>query len=156
VIGSGTVLGSFIISLVLFLQKDFGTVPYFDFIQVDTLRIPFSFQIDPLSSVFLLIITGVGFLIHVYSASYMHGEERPHFARYFAYLNLFVFSMLLLVLGSNFVIMFIGWEGVGLCSYLLIGYWFSNVEYTKAAKKAFVMNRIGCPMLWQALRRYRR
>jgi NADH-quinone oxidoreductase subunit L len=143
VIGSGTVLGSFIISLVLFLQKDFGTVPYFDFIQVDTLRIPFSFQIDPLSSVFLLIITGVGFLIHVYSASYMHGEERPHFARYFAYLNLFVFSMLLLVLGSNFVIMFIGWEGVGLCSYLLIGYWFSNVEYTKAAKKAFVMNRIG-------------
>jgi NADH-quinone oxidoreductase subunit L len=73
----------------------------------------------------------------------MHEERRDHFARYFAYLNLFVFSMLLLVLGSNFVIMFIGWEGVGLCSYLLIGYWFKNVDYTRAAKKAFVMNRIG-------------
>jgi NADH-quinone oxidoreductase subunit L len=73
----------------------------------------------------------------------MHGEERPHFARYFSYLNLFLFSMLLLVLGANYVIMFIGWEGVGLCSYLLIGYWFRNVDYTKAAKKAFVMNRIG-------------
>jgi NADH-quinone oxidoreductase subunit L len=128
---------------VLFLQKDFGTVSYFDFIHVDTLRIPFSFQIDPLSSLFLLIITGVGFLIHVYSSAYMHEERRDHFARYFAYLNLFVFSMLLLVLGSNFVIMFIGWEGVGLCSYLLIGYWFKNVDYTRAAKKAFVMNRIG-------------
>jgi NADH-quinone oxidoreductase subunit L len=110
---------------------------------VDTLRIPFSFQVDPLSSLFLLIITGVGFLIHVYSTAYMHEERRDHFARYFAYLNLFVFSMLLLVLGSNFVIMFIGWEGVGLCSYLLIGYWFKNVDYTRAAKKAFVMNRIG-------------
>src|SRR5688572_21766109 len=73
----------------------------------------------------------------------MHEERRDHFGRYFSYLNLFVFSMLLLVMGSNFVIMFIGWEGVGLCSYLLIGYWFKNIDYTKAAKKAFVMNRIG-------------
>ena len=73
----------------------------------------------------------------------MHEEKGEHFGRYFAYLNLFVFSMLLLVMGANYVIMFIGWEGVGLCSYLLIGYWFKNIDYTKAAKKAFVMNRIG-------------
>jgi NADH-quinone oxidoreductase subunit L len=92
---------------------------------------------------FLLIITGVGFLIHLYSTSYMHEEEGPHYARYFSYLNLFVFSMLLLVLGANFIILFIGWEGVGLCSYLLIGYWFKNVDYGYAARKAFIMNRIG-------------
>ncbi len=92
---------------------------------------------------FLLIITGVGFLIHVYSTSYMHEEKTEHFGRYFSYLNLFVFSMLLLVMGANYVIMFIGWEGVGLCSYLLIGYWFKNNEFNKAANKAFIMNRIG-------------
>ena len=91
--------------------------------------------------IMLLIITGVGFLIHVYSIGYMHHDEG--FARYFAYLNLFVFFMLLLVLGSNYAIMFIGWEGVGLCSYLLIGFWFKNIAYNNAAKKAFIMNRIG-------------
>jgi NADH-quinone oxidoreductase subunit L len=145
IIGSGTVLGSFIISLVIFLQGNFSATPikYFDFINVGSLQIPFAFQVDQLSTLFLLIITGVGFLIHVYSTSYMHGEKREHFGRYFAYLNLFLFSMLLLVMGANYVIMFIGWEGVGLCSYLLIGYWFKNIDYTKAAKKAFVMNRIG-------------
>ena len=88
-------------------------------LHVDTLTISLlHFKIDQLSSLFLLIITGVGFLIHVYSTSYMHEEPAKDFARYFAYLNLFVFSMLLLVLGANYVIMFIGWEGVGLCSYL--------------------------------------
>jgi NADH-quinone oxidoreductase subunit L len=146
IIGSGVILGSFVISLLIFLQVKAGhtaVVNLFDFIKVGKLSIPFSFQVDQLSSLFLLIITGVGFLIHVYSAAYMHEEEGQHFARYFAYLNLFVFSMLLLVLGSNLVIMFIGWEGVGLCSYLLIGYWFKNTDYTNAAKKAFVMNRIG-------------
>jgi len=145
IIGSGTVLGSFIISLMLFLQGNYSKTPvhYFDFINVGDLRIPFAFQVDQLSTLFLLIITGVGFLIHVYSTAYMHEERKEHFGRYFAYLNLFVFSMLLLVMGANFVIMFIGWEGVGLCSYLLIGYWFKNIDYTKAAKKAFVMNRIG-------------
>ncbi len=142
-IGCGVVLTSFIISLVVFFNKDFSVFSYFDFIKVDTLKIPFAFQIDQLSSLFLLIITGVGFLIHVYSAAYMHEEKREHYGRYFSYLNLFVFSMLLLVMGANYVIMFIGWEGVGLCSYLLIGYWFKNIDYTKAAKKAFVMNRIG-------------
>ncbi|HEX2630063.1 MAG TPA: NADH-quinone oxidoreductase subunit L, partial [Chitinophagaceae bacterium] len=103
----------------------------------------FAFKVDQLSSIFLLIITGVGFLIHLYSTSYMHEEKGEHYGRYFSYLNLFVFSMLLLVLGANFVILFIGWEGVGLCSYLLIGYWFKNPEYNKAANKAFIMNRIG-------------
>src|SRR5918993_603988 len=159
VIGSGTVLGSFIISVYAFFNLDAigggkqisgsagivgdPVLHYFDFINVGSLKIPFAFQIDQLSTLFLLIITGVGFLIHVYSTAYMHEEKREHFGRYFSYLNLFVFSMLLLVMGANYVIMFIGWEGVGLCSYLLIGYWFKNIDYTKAAKKAFVMNRIG-------------
>jgi NADH-quinone oxidoreductase subunit L len=116
---------------------------YFDFVNTANLKIGFDFQVDQLSAIFLLIITGVGFLIHVYSTSYMHEEDNKDFAKYFAYLNLFVFSMLLLVLGANYVIMFIGWEGVGLCSYLLIGYWFKNTNYTNAAKKAFIMNRIG-------------
>lgn len=147
-VGSGTILVSFILSLILFLdvragQTGTGVVHYFDFINVGNIRIPFDFQIDALSSLFLLIITGVGFLIHVYSASYMHEETPEHYGRYFAYLNLFVFSMLLLVMGANFVVMFIGWEGVGLCSYLLIGFWFKNNDYNYAARKAFVINRIG-------------
>ncbi len=146
IIGCGTVLGSFIISVMLFLEvKDGHTeiIKLFNFIQVGSLSIPFSFQVDQLACLFLLIITGIGFLIHLYSTSYMHEERSGHFARYFSFLNLFVFSMLLLVLGGNYVIMFIGWEGVGLCSYLLIGYWFKNNEYNNAAKKAFIMNRIG-------------
>src|SRR5690242_5592847 len=146
IIGSGVILASFIISVWVFLQVKAGNThvaEYFNFISVGDLKIPFAFQIDQLSSLFLLIITGVGFLIHVYSTSYMHEEKTEHFGRYFAYLNLFVFSMLLLVMGANYVIMFIGWEGVGLCSYLLIGFWFKNNEYNKAANKAFIMNRIG-------------
>ena len=145
-IGCASILGAFAISVALFMEvKSSGgqVVHLFDFIAVKGFKIPFDFQVDSLSSLFLLIITGVGFLIHVYSTSYMHEETSDHFARYFAYLNLFVFSMLLLVLGANFVILFIGWEGVGLCSYLLIGYWFKNTDYTNAAKKAFIMNRIG-------------
>jgi NADH-quinone oxidoreductase subunit L len=157
-IGSGTVLASFIASVMVFFRLDElsgkqisksvriisdPVVRYFDFINIPSLKVPFAFQIDQLSTVFLLIITGVGFLIHVYSVAYMHEEKREHFGRYFSYLNLFVFSMLLLVMGANYVIMFIGWEGVGLCSYLLIGYWFKNTEFTKAANKAFIMNRIG-------------
>ncbi|MES1219838.1 MAG: NADH-quinone oxidoreductase subunit L, partial [Bacteroidota bacterium] len=145
-IGSGAVLASFVISVILFLDVKSGktgVTELFDFISFGSVHIPFAFQVDQLSSLFLLIITGVGFLIHLYSTAYMHDEEDQHFARYFAYLNLFVFSMLLLVLGANYVIMFIGWEGVGLCSYLLIGYWFKNNDYNNAATKAFVMNRIG-------------
>ena len=125
-------LASFVVSLLIFMQVKNGStavvVNLFDFLQLRQVHIPFSFQVDQLSSLFLLIITGVGFLIHLYSTAYMHEEASDHYARYFAYLNLFVFSMLLLVLGSNFVIMFIGWEGVGLCSYLLIGYWFKNTD----------------------------
>jgi len=147
VIGSGVILASFAMSIWVFMQVKGMTTPYvahyFDFIKVGDLKIPFAFQVDQLSSLFLLIITGVGFLIHVYSTSYMHKEKQEHYGRYFSYLNLFVFSMLLLVMGANYVIMFIGWEGVGLCSYLLIGYWFKNTEYNKAANKAFIMNRIG-------------
>jgi NADH-quinone oxidoreductase subunit L len=146
IIGCGVLLASFIISILVFIDVKAGktgVVELFNFINVSGIRIPFAFQADALSALFLLIITGVGFLIHVYSSSYMHEEEAPHFARYFAYLNLFVFSMLLLVMGANYVIMFIGWEGVGLCSYLLIGYWFKNHNYNNAAKKAFIMNRIG-------------
>jgi len=147
VIGSTSILASFVISLAVFaevLSPSFQgpfVQHYFDFIQSGTLYIPFAFQIDALSASFLLIITGIGFLIHVYSTSYMHDDEGM--VKYFAYLNLFVFSMLLLVMGANYIIMFIGWEGVGLCSYLLIGFWFKNHAYTDAAKKAFVMNRIG-------------
>ncbi len=145
IIGSGTVLGALIMSVLVFMEVkgDPTIVTLFEFIKVGDLSIPFSLQIDPLSSLFLLIITGVGFLIHVYSTGYMHEEAPAHYARYFAYLNLFVFSMLLLVMGANYVIMFIGWEGVGLCSYLLIGFWFKNTSYNIAAKKAFIMNRIG-------------
>ena len=146
IIGNGTVLLSFLVSIWIFFlvkNENVHVAQYFNFISVDSLVIPFAFQIDALSSIFLLIITGVGFLIHVYSASYMHHESKDHFARYFSYLNLFVFSMLLLVMGSNFVIMFIGWEGVGLCSYLLIGYWFKDNGNNYAARKAFIMNRIG-------------
>jgi NADH-quinone oxidoreductase subunit L len=143
---TGYIVASFILSVFAFMNvQEYGavTVHYFDFINTATLKIPFDFKVDALSSLFLLVITGVGSLIHLYSTAYMKEETAPHYARYFAYLNLFIFSMLLLVLGDNFVVMFIGWEGVGLCSYLLIGYWFTNGNYNAAAKKAFVMNRIG-------------
>lgn len=146
IIGSGVILVSFILSVLVFMTVKNGNVlniHYFDFIRLSAFNIGFDFKLDALSSLFLLIITGVGFLIHVYSTSYMHEEPAKDFAKYFSFLNLFVFSMLLLVMGGNFVILFIGWEGVGLCSYLLIGYWFKREDYTSAANKAFIMNRIG-------------
>jgi NADH-quinone oxidoreductase subunit L len=102
-----------------------------------------SFRLDALSAVMVLVITGIGSLIHIYSTAYMHEETAPEYARYFSYLNLFVFFMLLLVLGSNVLVMFVGWEGVGLCSYLLIGYYYQRPSAADAAKKAFVVNRIG-------------
>ncbi|MDQ3046065.1 MAG: NADH-quinone oxidoreductase subunit L [Bacteroidota bacterium] len=146
IIGSGVILGAFAIAIGIFIEltgsvEKSHTIDLFSWISAGKLSIPFSFLIDPLSSLFLLIITGIGFLIHVYSAGYMSHDEG--FSRFFAYLNLFIFFMLLLVLGSNYLIMFVGWEGVGLCSYLLIGFWFKNTAYNNAAKKAFVMNRIG-------------
>jgi NADH-quinone oxidoreductase subunit L len=108
---------------------------------VGDLQIDAAFQLDQLSMLMVLIVTGVGALIHVFSVGYM--REDPGYPRYFAYLNLFVFFMLVLVLGANYPIMFIGWEGVGLCSYLLIGFWFSEKANADAGKKAFIVNRIG-------------
>ena len=155
-IGSATVLGSFLICVVLFWEflhpaanwaisgtatHVAYTVQLFDWISVGSLQIPFQYQIDQLSLVMLLLVTGVGFLIHVYSIGYMHHDENV--GKFFGFLNLFIFSMLLLVMGANFVILFIGWEGVGLCSYLLIGFWNKNTTYNNAAKKAFIINRIG-------------
>src|SRR5215510_3534517 len=100
-------------------------------------------RVDPLAAVMILVVTGIGSLIHIYSTGYMQEESSPEYARYFSYLNLFAFFMLVLVLGANFLVLFIGWEGVGLCSYLLIGFWFEKKSAADAGKKAFVVNRIG-------------
>jgi len=141
-IGTLAVLGSFLLSVFLFVNFKYQyTVNLFDWISVGSLQIPFSYQIDQLSLLMLLLITGVGTLIHIYSIGYMHHDENV--GKFFSFLNLFVFSMLILVLGANFVILFIGWEGVGLCSYLLIGFWNKNTSYNNAAKKAFIINRVG-------------
>ena len=125
----------------------------FTWIGSGALQIPLSFRLDPLAAVMILVITGIGSLIHLYSTSYMHEESDSEYARYFSYLNLFAAFMLVLVLGANFPVMFIGWEGVGLCSYLLIGFWFTKPSAADAGKKAFVVNRIGdfgfiLGMLW--------
>src|SRR6188474_2774471 len=104
---------------------------------------PFTLRLDPLASVMILVITGIGLLIHIYSTAYMHEESDSEFARYFSYLNLFAAFMLVLVLGANFLVMFVGWEGVGLCSYLLIGFWYQKQSASDAGKKAFIVNRIG-------------
>jgi len=105
------------------------------------LEVGFGFRLDALSAIMILVVTGVGFLIHVYSIGYM-GHD-PGYARYFSYLNLFTSMMLTLVLGGNFLVMFVGWEGVGLCSYLLIGFWYEDPEKAQAGRKAFITNRIG-------------
>jgi NADH-quinone oxidoreductase subunit L len=107
------------------------------------LQVPFALRLDSLGAVMILVVSGVGALIHLYSIAYMHEETDSEFARYFSYLNLFAAFMLVLVLGSNFLVMFIGWEGVGLCSYLLIGFWYQKQSAADAGKKAFVVNRIG-------------
>jgi NADH-quinone oxidoreductase subunit L len=147
-IACGVLVLSFIASFTLFIQllsqpedHRFLSVTLFNWISTGNFSAAIGFYLDPLSSLMLLIITGVGLLIHVYSIGYMHNDEG--FNRFFSYLNLFVFFMLLLVMGSNYLLMFVGWEGVGLCSYLLIGFWFKNQNYTSAANKAFIMNRIG-------------
>ena len=114
---------------------------YWTWIVTGTLRVDAALQLDQLSMIMMLVVTGVGFLIHVFSVGYMRDD--PGYPRYFAYLNLFVFFMLVLVLGAGYAMMFIGWEGVGLCSYLLIGYWFTDREKSDAGKKAFIVNRIG-------------
>jgi len=144
VIGCSAVLASFVLSVLAFNQVSNGeqiSVNIFNWFDLGTFKVSFSFLVDRLSVIMMLIITGVGFLIHLYSTGYMHDDEG--FGKFFAYLNLFIFFMLLLVMGANYLIMFIGWEGVGLCSYLLIGFWYTNPDYADAAKKAFIMNRIG-------------
>jgi NADH-quinone oxidoreductase subunit L len=144
-IASAMVLISFLLSVIVFFElaggAPGGILNFGEWISAGNLNIPIELLIDRLSSLMMLIITGVGLLIHIYSIGYMHGDEG--YNRFFAYMNLFIFFMLVLVLGGNFLIMFIGWEGVGLCSYLLIGFWNRNNEYNNAARKAFIMNRIG-------------
>jgi NADH-quinone oxidoreductase subunit L len=144
-IGSGALLGSFILSVLCFNQVAATGAPIqsvlYQFLSVGGMDINFGFLVDQLSAWMMLIVTGVGFLIHVYSIGYMHDDDG--FWKFFAYLNLFVFAMLLLVMGDNFLMLFFGWEGVGLCSYLLIGFWYTNREYGLSARKAFIMNRIG-------------
>ena len=146
-VGSGAVLGAFAVSLGVFVEL-LGAptqvpivVTLWPWLPVEQLQVDVAFQVDQLSTVMLLIVTGVGSLIHLFSVGYM--REDPGYARYFSYLNLFIVFMLVLVLGANFPVMFIGWEGVGLCSYLLIGFWYDDKVNADAGKKAFIMNRIG-------------
>jgi NADH-quinone oxidoreductase subunit L len=147
VIGVGVLLGAFLVSGGVFLElwrqppHQPIIVDLWRWMPVGELQIDLGLQVDQLSTVMLLIVTGVGSLIHLFSIGYM--KEDPGYARYFAYLNLFVVFMLVLVLGSSFPVMFIGWEGVGLCSYLLIGFWFNDKVNADAGKKAFIVNRIG-------------
>jgi len=146
IIASTMVVLSFLVSTALYfiLQssgKDSATLTLFNWIAIGKMNIPFALLIDHLSLTMMLIITGVGSLIHIYSIGYMHDDDRVN--SFFAQMNLFTFSMLLLVMGANYLVLFIGWEGVGLCSYLLIGFWFKNPAFNYAARKAFVMNRIG-------------
>ncbi len=146
-IGPGVLLLSFVLAAAIFLaMRAAGTHEpfiqrYFSWMPVGDLQIDAAFQLDPLSMLMVLIITGVGALIHLFSIGYMIDD--PGYPRFFAYLNLFVFFMLVLVLGSSYPLMFVGWEGVGLCSYLLIGFWFSEKANADAGKKAFIVNRIG-------------
>ena len=144
-IGTITVLVSFLLSICFFAQLNQNGKPVeislFDWISVHNFKLDFGLLLDQLSLLWLLFVTGIGSLIHLYSISYMHDDENMH--KFFAYLNLFVFFMITLVIGNNLLVMFIGWEGVGLCSYLLIGFWYKNQSYNDAAKKAFIMNRIG-------------
>jgi NADH-quinone oxidoreductase subunit L len=127
--------------LALSVEERFVTQTLFTWIPSGDFLVQVGLQLDPLSAVMILVVTGVGFLIHVYSIGYMHSEEG--YGRYFAYLNLFTFAMLTLVLADNFLLMFVGWEGVGLCSYLLIGFWYDKPSAANAGRKAFVVNRIG-------------
>ena len=157
VLAASTMAGAFVLSANAFLQL-LGTadryhkvtvahwippIPLETVTGIGSFEVPWAFVLDPLSGMMLLIVTGIGFLIHIYSIGYIDHEPRGGVARFFCYLNLFCFFMLTLVLGSNFLVMFVGWEGVGLCSYLLIGYWYRKKSASDAGKKAFITNRIG-------------
>jgi NADH-quinone oxidoreductase subunit L len=148
VIGVGSIAAALVVAAGALLEYagrhgETVVVPLYRWIATGSLTLDFSLRLDPLSALMLSFVTFVGFLIHVYSISYMHSESDPGFARYFAYLNLFMFAMLTLILGASLPVLFVGWEGVGLCSYLLIGYYFEKEWPAAAGKKAFVVNRIG-------------
>jgi NADH-quinone oxidoreductase subunit L len=143
-----TVVGSFVIAALV--VRDLLSLPeasrlhvvhLFDWIAVGSFNVAVDLRLDALSATMILVVTGIGALIHIYAIGYMHGD--PRYGRFFAYMNLFVFFMLMLVLGANFLVLYLGWEGVGLCSYLLIGFWFEKTENANAAKKAFITTRIG-------------
>jgi NADH-quinone oxidoreductase subunit L len=147
-IGPAVLIASFGLALAIFLaMRGAGEMhapfvrSYFSWMPVGDLQLDWAYQLDQLSMVMVLIVTGIGSLIHIFSVGYM--QDDPGYPRYFAYLNLFIFFMLVLVLGASYPMLFIGWEGVGLCSYLLIGYWFSEKANADAGKKAFIVNRIG-------------
>src|SRR6266851_8180319 len=143
-VGAGSIGLAFVFALAILAQVLGGQKldqTYFTWWQSGDFNVPFNLYVDPVSTLMILVITGVGFLIHAYSIGYM--REDPGFSRFFAYMNLFVLSMLLLVLSGNLVWLIIGWAGVGLCSYLLIGFWFERTSAVLAARKAFVMNVIG-------------
>ena len=148
-IASAAVGGSAILSFLTLFQVmgqhgEPVTQTLWRWLEAGNLHVDIGFAADPLSATMMCIITGIGFLIHVYSIGYMddHADAKSVW-RFFAYLNLFVFAMLLLVMGDSFPLMFVGWEGVGLCSYLLIGFWYTNSDYASAGKKAFITNRVG-------------
>ncbi len=149
-IACGAMIVSFLVSAVS-VWRLLGLAPeervivqqVFSWISSGDLNVGFTLRLDPLSAVMILVVTGIGSLIHIYSSSYMHDETDSEYARYFSYLNLFAAFMLVLVLGSNFLVMFVGWEGVGLCSYLLIGFWYQKKSASDAGKKAFIVNRVG-------------
>src|SRR3954471_19452903 len=149
-VACGAMIGSFAVSLLsvvrlVQLEPDARAIvnQVFTWISSGEFEAGFTLRLDPLSALMILVITGIGSLIHVYSTAYMHDERDSEYARYFSYLNLFAAFMLVLVLGANFLVMFVGWEGVGLCSYLLIGFWYQKKSASDAGKKAFIVNRIG-------------
>ena len=149
-VACAAVLASFAVSVVAVLrlvalppESRAIALHLFTWISSGEFTVPFALRLDPLAAVMILVITGIGSLIHIYSTAYMHEERDSEFARYFSYLNLFAAFMLVLVLGANFLVLFVGWEGVGLCSYLLIGFWYEKKSASDAGKKAFIVNRIG-------------
>jgi NADH-quinone oxidoreductase subunit L len=149
-VACGAVLGSFLLSAAAVVQliglpaeQRSVMQQAYNWITSGDLSVGLAFRLDPLAAVMILVVTGIGSLIHIYSTAYMHEESDAEFARYFSYLNLFAAFMLVLVLGANFLVMFVGWEGVGLCSYLLIGFWYEKTSASDAGKKAFIVNRIG-------------
>src|SRR5438067_5496562 len=143
IVGPGVVWASFVCTLALFFGKAYGDFTYWTWIKSGTFEVPFNLLVDNLSIFMCLVITGVGGLIVTYSVGYMEHEDDASYARFFCYMDIFIFSMLMLVLAGNFVFLIVGWALVGLSSYLLIGFWYQRHSAVVAARKAFVMNVIG-------------